>query len=191
MKKPGKFLNRVLMVLPIVMLLAACDKVRNAARNLEKKAGDAAGSAASTQVIQLSGDSFESFTAQQGKVVIIDFYADWCGPCRKLAPILDRVAAESGGLVVIGKVNVDQQRELAGQHKVHSIPDVRIFRNGKQVDRFVGAPGETQVRERIEGHTRGLSSAGPAAEGQSPAENPQPAITPATKDWLPQGIERR
>jgi thioredoxin 1 len=191
MKRPGTFLKRALAVLPLVMLLAACDKVRNAARQFDKKAGDATASAVSTHVSQLSGDNFESFTAQQGKVVVIDFYADWCGPCRKLAPILDRIAAENPGLVLIGKVNIDQQRELAGQHKVHSIPDVRIFRDGKQVDRFVGAPSETQVRERIETHTKGLSSAGSGAEGKAPAENPQSAITPATKDWLPQGIERR
>jgi thioredoxin 1 len=191
MSQPGIFMKCALALLPLVMLLAACDKVRNAARNLEKKAGDATGSAASSHVSHLSGEDFESFTAQQGKVVVIDFYADWCGPCRKLAPILDRVAAENPGLVLIGKVNVDQQRELAGQHKVHSIPDVRIFRNGIQVDRFVGAPSETQVRERIEAHTKGLSPTGPGAEGKTPAENPQPAIAPATKDWLPQGIERR
>jgi putative thioredoxin len=105
--------------------------------------------------------------------------------------MLERVAAENAGAVVIGKVNIDQQRELAGQQQVRGIPDVRIFRDGKQVDRFIGAPSETQVRQRIEAHTQGLPPATSDAAGQAPADKPQPAITPATKDWLPPGIERR
>jgi thioredoxin len=182
--------KRVLPLLPLLMLLTACDKLRDAAKNLEKRAGTAANPAAA-QVTQLDADSYESFAAQRGKVAVIDFYADWCGPCRSLAPILDRIAADSGGLIVIGKVNVDQNRELATRQGVRSIPDVRIFRDGREVDRFVGAPNETQVRARIEVHTKGLSPAGPAAQGQAPAAKPQPAITPASKDWLPPGMERR
>lgn len=186
--RPATFLKRTLSVMPLVMLLASCDKLRDAIGQLEKKAVD---TTAVAHVSQLTSDNFETFATQRGKVVVVDFYADWCGPCRKLAPILDRVAADHGGLVLIGKVNVDQQRELAGRQNVSSIPDVRIFRDGKQVDRFVGTPGEAKVRERIEAHTKGLPPAPSNAEGQTPAAKPQPAITPATKDWLPPGIQRR
>jgi thioredoxin len=188
MIQPGTFLQRISLVVPLVMLVAACDKLRDATRQLEKKALDAT---ATAHVSQLSSDDFESFTTQRDKVVVVDFYADWCGPCRKLSPMLERVAAENAGAVVIGKVNIDQQRELAGQQQVRGIPDVRIFRDGKQVDRFIGAPSETQVRQRIEAHTQGLPPATSDAAGQAPADKPQPAITPATKDWLPPGIERR
>lgn len=184
-------LRRVLLLLPILMGLTACDKLRDAAKNLEKKAGDTANSAAAASVVHLDGDNFESFTARQGKVVVIDFHADWCGPCRSLAPVLDRIAAENGGLILIGKVNVDQNRELATRQGVRSIPDVRIFRDGMEVDRFVGTPNEKQVRERIVAHTHGLSPAETPSQEQAPAVKPQPAITPASKDWLPPGMERR
>jgi thioredoxin len=178
-------------LLPLLVFMTGCDKLRDAARKLEKKAGDTAKPAAAGQVVHLDADSFESFTAQRGKVAVIDFYADWCGPCRTLAPVLDRIAADNGGLILIGKVNVDQNRELATRQGVRSIPDVRIFRDGREVDRFVGAPNETQVRERIEAHTQGLSTAGAATREQAPAAKPQPTITPASKDWLPPGMERR
>ena len=93
---------------------------------------------------------------QPGKVVVIDFYADWCGPCRKLGPILDQIASEHGGKILVGKVNVDQNRELASSEGVRGIPDVRIFRDGREVDRFVGLPGESEVRRRLEVHLKGL-----------------------------------
>lgn len=184
----GFFLKRAWAVLPLIFSLAACNKLRDAAKNFEKKTEEAAKQQFNAQVTQLDGDNFESFASQRGKVVVIDFYADWCGPCRALAPVLDQIASESKGLILIGKVNVDQNSQLSGKHGVRGIPDVRIFRDGKEVDRFVGAPPEMEVRKRIEVHAKGLPPATPMA-GQN--EKPQPSITPATKDWLPPGIERR
>jgi thioredoxin len=161
-------------LLPLVLLLSSCDKLREAAQ--------------SNHVSQLDAEAYDAFTMQRGKVMVVDFYADWCGPCRKLAPILDQIAADNGGLVLVGKVNVEDHRELATKEGIRSIPEVRIFRDGRQVDRFVGLPRDAEVRHRIEVHTKGLSAAAP---GEEPVESPQPSITPATKDWLPPGIERR
>lgn len=188
MNRVGIFPKCTWVVLPLIFSLAACNKLRDAAKNLGKKAEEATNPQFAAQVTQLNDDNFESFASQRGKVAVIDFYADWCGPCRALSPVLDQIAAESKGLILIGKVNVDQNSQLSGKHGVRGIPDVRIFRDGKEVDRFVGAPPEKEVRKRIEVHATGLPPARPVA-GQG--DRTQGSITPATKDWLPPGVKRR
>lgn len=171
--------------------LPSCEKARELTAKMKEKSSEAASSASGDFVTQISAGNFDSFRTQPGKVVVIDFYADWCGPCRKLAPILDRIASDHGGVVLIGKVNVEQNGEIATSAGVRSIPDVRIFRDGREVDRFVGLPGDDEVRRRIEIHTKGLTAADPdAPAGETPAAS-EPNIAPAPKDWLPPGIQRR
>jgi thioredoxin len=133
---------------------------------------------------------YDSFRLQSGKVVVIDFYADWCGSCRKLSPILDKIASEHGGKILIGKVDVDQNRELASSEGVRSIPDIRIFRDGREVDRFIELPEESEVRRRLDAHVKGLPEKAPAADEAKP-ETPQPTAQPMSKDWLPPGMQRR
>ena len=72
------------------------------------------------------------------KPSIVDFYADWCGPCRMLAPILKQLAEEYSGRAIVAKVNVDKLNELAGKYRVSGIPCVILFKNGKEIDRIVG-----------------------------------------------------
>jgi thioredoxin 1 len=76
--------------------------------------------------------------AAQGGVMLVDFWADWCGPCRMLAPMIDQLADEYDGRVVVGKVNVDDEPELAQKYGVMSIPNIVILKDGKEVDRLVG-----------------------------------------------------
>ena len=83
--------------------------------------------------------------------VLVDFWAPWCGPCRSLGPILEKLAGEYGGKVRVAKVNSDENIDLSRQYNVRSIPDVRAFRNGKEVASFMGALPERQVRNFIDG----------------------------------------
>jgi thioredoxin len=183
--------------LPIVLAivccgLASCEKAREMAGRFTKKpAAEApASSGSGSWVTTIPQGGFDSFRMQPDKLVVIDFYADWCGPCRKLGPILDQIANEQGGKILVGKVNVDQNRELASSEGVRGIPDVRIFRDGREVDRFVGLPGESEVRRRLEVHLKGLPEPAPAAVEAQP-ETPQPSARPMSNDGLPPGMQRR
>ena len=95
-------------------------------------------------VINITSANFESEVLHSDKPVLLDFWATWCGPCRMLSPIVDEVAEERGGIKV-GKVNVDEQPELAGQFDVMSIPTLLVFENGKLVNRAVGARPKSGV----------------------------------------------
>ena len=95
-------------------------------------------------VVTLTKDNFEQEVLAAKVPVLIDFWATWCGPCRMLSPIVDEVAEERGDIKV-GKVNVDEQPELAGQFDVMSIPTLLVFENGKLVNRAVGARPKSGV----------------------------------------------
>ena len=82
-------------------------------------------------------ESFDAALAE-GKLMMVDFWAVWCGPCRMLAPMVDNLAEKYAGKVVVGKVNVDEEQELAIRYGVMSIPTVIFFKDGKEIDRKVG-----------------------------------------------------
>ena len=84
--------------------------------------------------------------------VLVDFWADWCGPCKMLMPVLASLADEYGGKFLLVKVNSDQNQELAVQYGVRSLPTVKVFKGGQPVDEFIGALPESQVREFLEKH---------------------------------------
>lgn len=87
-------------------------------------------------ILTLSEKNFQQQT--KGKVVLVDFWAAWCAPCRMMAPVLNDVAGELSGNQKVGKINIEQQKTLANQFKVRSIPTLILFKNGKEVKRFVG-----------------------------------------------------
>lgn len=87
-------------------------------------------------ILTLSDKNFQQQT--KGKIVLVDFWAAWCAPCRMMAPVLNDVAGDLTGNQRVGKINIEQQKSLANQFKVRSIPTLILFSNGKEVKRFVG-----------------------------------------------------
>ena len=87
-------------------------------------------------MLHFSKDGFDK-ALSQGKLMMVDFWADWCGPCRKLGPVIEQLAGQYPD-VVVGKVNVDDEQELAIRYGVMSIPTVIFFKDGKEIDRKVG-----------------------------------------------------
>lgn len=90
--------------------------------------------------------SFETEVLQSPVPVLVDFYADWCGPCRMLSPILERLATEFAGQVQIVKVNIDHDSELASQYKVSSIPTLLVLHKGRVLGRTTGLASEASLR---------------------------------------------
>ncbi len=100
-------------------------------------------------VLKININNFEDVKSSD-KPVLLDFYADWCGPCRMVSPIVDEIAEENPQYLV-GKINVDEEPELAGRFGVMSIPTLVVIKNGKEVQRSMGAKPKKQILALLEG----------------------------------------
>ena len=101
-------------------------------------------------VIKLDESNFDRELTQDDKPVIVDFWAEWCGPCKMIAPLLDEVAREKAGTVKVAKVNVDENQSLSFKYNIRAIPALLFFKNGQLRDQVTGVTSKKDLLNRLE-----------------------------------------
>jgi thioredoxin 1 len=101
--------------------------------------------------IELNDENFEAQVLRSQEPVIVDFWAEWCGPCRAISPIIEDIAGQYAGKIKVGKVNVDYAPVTASRYAIRSIPSILFFKDGKQVDFIIGAVPKAEVLRKLEG----------------------------------------
>lgn len=105
---------------------------------------------ASEKIIVLTKDNFEQEVLKSDKPILVDFWAPWCGPCRAVAPVMDELAEVFDGKAKIGKINVDDESELATRFRIMSIPTVMLYKNGEVAEKVIGARSKEEFSKLLE-----------------------------------------
>ena len=105
----------------------------------------------SDAVVQVSDSTFDAEVLKSNIPVLVDFWAEWCGPCRMVAPVVEEVAKQYKGKIKVAKVDVDQNQKIATQYSIRSIPSLYVFKGGKVVEQIVGAVPKHQIISVIDG----------------------------------------
>ena len=121
---------------------------------------------AAANIVTLSTTNFDAEVLKSAVPVLVDFWAEWCGPCKMIGPVLDELAGEYAGKIKIGKVNIDEQNALAVQFRIQSIPTLLVFKGGQVIEQMVGAKSKPALRASLD---KAAAAAPAAAPGTKPA----------------------
>src|SRR5882757_4977002 len=107
---------------------------------------------ASANVVTINGSNFDQEVLKSAVPVLVDFWAEWCGPCKAIAPVLDEIADEKAGKIKIAKINVDENQDLATKFNVRAIPTLLIFKGGTVKEQVVGMVGKKDLEKKLAAH---------------------------------------
>ena len=157
-------MNRFILAIAILIPLATVIFVTTMKSNRDNKGSQTESQVVDSDVddvqeiekhftVEITGDNFDQMVKQSEQPVVLDFWAPWCGPCMMLGPHLDEIAEDFEGLAVVGKINVDEQKELQDLYEATSIPLILVLKDGEIVTQFVGYDNETtgKIREALDG----------------------------------------
>ena len=102
--------------------------------------------------LEITDSNFQNEVLSSDKVSVLDFWAEWCGPCRVVGPIVEELATEYNGQAVIGKVNVDENPEISAKYGIRNIPTILFIKNGEVVDKQVGAVPKSMLEDKLKAH---------------------------------------
>jgi thioredoxin 1 len=100
--------------------------------------------------LELTSENFDEIVMKSDKPVLVDFWAEWCGPCRMVGPVVEELAKDYEGKAVVGKVNVDEFGDIAGKFMIRNIPTLLVFKNGEIVDKQVGATSKSVLAGKLD-----------------------------------------
>ena len=113
---------------------------------------------AGQNTVEFSDTNFDTDVLQAETPVLVDFWAEWCGPCRMMTPTIDALATEYSGRVKVGKLNVDHNNGVAARYQIRGIPTLLLFKGGKVVEQMVGARSKADVQRVLDAHVNGATS---------------------------------
>lgn len=134
----------------IVMRGAITNLASTPRRNTEKQSARRTNTT-ENMAIELTDSNFEELALKSDKPVMVDFWAEWCGPCRMVGPVVEEIAKDYEGKAVVGKVNVDNNPQVAMKYGIRSIPTILFLKNGEVVDRSVGAVPKSTLSGKLDG----------------------------------------